>query len=120
MSIYSEFADCENATIKIISLGEAMLDPVTYQPVYSNPVTIYNNVGIFYELGASEQVARQQIQKAATGQIILNPSLVATAIDENMQIFVTTADKTDKEYRMVTEKNPLNKNEAIIIDIVEA
>ncbi len=36
-----------------------------------------------------------------------------------MQVFVTTADMTDKEYRMVTEKNPLNRNEAIIIDIVE-
>ena len=118
--IYSEFIECENATIRIIALGEAMLDPVTYQPVYSNPITVFDNVGIFYELGASEQVARQQIQKGATGQIILNPTLITTPIDETMEIYVTTADAADKKYRMVTEKNPLNRNEAIIIDIVEA
>jgi len=120
MAIYNEFRDCENATIKIISLGAAMLDPVTYEPVYGSQVTVYNDVGIFYELGASEQVARQQIQKAATGQIILDPELVTTQIDETMKIFVTTADATDQEYRMVTEKNPLNRDEAIIIDVVEA
>lgn len=117
--MYNDFIDCENATIKIVALGEAMLDPITYQPVYSSPIEVFNNVGIFYELGASEQVARDQIQKAATGQIILNPSLVTTRITETMEIYVTTADETEKKYRMVTEKNPLNRDEAIIIDIVE-
>lgn len=116
--IYNDFVDLENATIVIKSLGEATLNE-NLQPIYS-PTEVFNNVGIFYELGASEQVARQQIQKAATGQIILNPELITTAINETMQIFVTTDSITDKEYRMVTEKNPLNRDEAIIIDIVEA
>ena len=119
MSMYDEFREDENATIKIQSIGTATLDPVTYEPVYSTPVVAYNNPGIFYELGASEKVARQSIQKSATGQIILDPLKVTTAINETMDIYVTTADETDKKYRMVTEANPLNKNEAVIIDIIE-
>lgn len=117
--IYSDFIDCENATIVIKALGTAVKDPITKVITYPK-IEIFNNVGIFYELSASEQVARSQIQKGATGQIILNPELVTTAINEAMEVFVTTADKTSKEYRMVTEKNPLNRDEAIIIDIVEA
>lgn len=117
--IYEEFRDCENATIVIKSIGDATLDPVTYQPVYGSPVEVFNNTGIFYELSASEQVARNQIQKAASGQIILDPLKVTTAIDETMEILVTTADATNKKYRMVTDKNPLNRDEAIIIDVVE-
>jgi hypothetical protein len=119
MSIYDEFRGCENATIVIKTIGNAALDPVTFEPVYGSPVTIYNDSGIFYELGASEQVARNQIQKSATGQIILDPLKVTTSINETMEIYVTTNDMIDKKYRMVTEKNPLNKDEAIIIDIIE-
>jgi len=119
MSIYDEFRNDENATIVIKSLGGATLDPITYEPVYSSPVTAYSGAGIFYELAASEKVARQQIQKSASGQIILDPLKVTTAINETMDIYVTTADATSKKYRMVTETNPLNKDEAVIIDIVE-
>ena len=118
MSIYDEFREDENATIVIKSIGEATLD-ANFEPVYGSPVTVFNGTGIFYELGASEKVERQQIQKSATGQIILDPIKVTTAINETMQIFVTTAKYTSKEYRMVTETNPLNRDEAVIIDIVE-
>ena len=116
--IYDDFRDDENATIVIKKAGTPVQDPVTYEMTYPL-ITVYDNPGIFYELGASEQVARQQIQKAATGQVILEPVKVTTAIDETMDVYVTTADMTDKKYRMVTEKNPLNKSEAIIIDVVE-
>ena len=119
MSMYDEFREDENATIVIKSIGGATLDPITYEPVYSSPVTAYSGSGIFYELGASEKLERQQIQKSATGQVILDPLKVTTAINETMDIYVTTADATDKKYRMVTETNPLNKDEAVIIDIVE-
>ena len=119
MSIYDDFRSDENATIKIVSLGTASINPVTYETEYGSEVTIYNDAGIFYELGASEQVLRQQIQKAATGQVILDPLKITTAINETMEIYITTADATLKEYRMVTEKNPLNRNEAIIIDVSE-
>ena len=118
MSCYDYFKDDENATVLIKSLGVATLD-ANYQPVYGSPVTIYNSAGIFYELGASEQVSRQQIQKSATAQVILDPELVTTKITEVMQCFITTVDETAKEYRIVTEVNPLNKDEAVIIDLVE-
>ncbi len=119
MSIYDDFREDENATIVIKSLGAAVQDPNTYVISYPNQITAYDNPGIFYELGASEKVARSQIQKSATGQIILDPLKVTNAINETMDIYVTTADETDKKYRMVTEANPLNKNEAVIIDIIE-
>jgi len=119
MGIYSDFIECENATILIQSIGEAVQDPITYVITYPAAVTAYSGTGIFYELGASEQVARQQIQKAATGQVILNPEKLTSPINETMKLYVTTADATSKEYRIVTETNPLNRNEAIIIDIVE-
>ncbi len=119
MSIYDEFRDDENATIVIKSLGTATIDPVTRQPVYSSPITAYSGTGIFYELSASEKIARSQIQKSATGQVILDPLKVTTAISETMDMYVTTADETDKKYRMVTDVNPLNRNEAVIIDIIE-
>lgn len=119
MSIYNEFREDENATIRIEALGEAVQDPSTYVITYPSKIVAYNDSGIFYELSASEKVARSQIQKSATGQIILDPVKVTTSIDETMKIFVTTADATDKEYRMVTETNPLNRNEAVIIEIIE-
>ena len=119
MSCYDYFKDDENATIVIKTLGTAVKDPVTYQITYPTPVTAYTGAGIFYELGASEQVARQQIQKAATAQVILDPELVTNTITEVMKLYLTTADATDKPYRMVTIVNPLNKDEALIIDLVE-
>jgi hypothetical protein len=118
--IYNDFRDCENATIVIESIGEATLDPVTYQPVYGSPVVVFDGRGIFYEISASEQVARQQIQKGATGQIILDPLLVTIKIEETQKVYITTKDIANKEYRMVTVKNPLDRDEAIIIDLVEA
>ena len=119
MSIYDEFRDDENATIKIQSVGTAVQDPVTYEISYPTAIVAYNDTGIFYELGASEKLARNQIQKSATGQIILDPLKVTTTINETMDIYVTTADETNKKYRMVTETNPLNKDEAVIIEIIE-
>ena len=119
MSCYDYFKDDENATIVIKSIGGAVQDPVTYVITYPAPVIAYSGAGIFFELGASEQIARQQIQKAATGQVILDPELVTNPITEVMKVFVTTADATDKPYRMVTVVNPLNKDEALIIDLVE-
>ena len=118
MSIYDDFREDENATIVIKSLGVATLD-ANNEPVYSSQVTIYSGSGIFYELSASEKLAKAQIQKTATGQVILDPLKVTTAITEVMDIYVTTTDETSKKYRMVTEKNPLNRNEAVIIDIIE-
>jgi hypothetical protein len=116
--MYDEFREDENATIVIKKLGTPVQDLDTLEMTYPK-ITAYSGAGIFYELSASEKLARQQIQKAASGQVILDPLKVTTVIDETMQIFVTTADATSKEYRMVTEANPLNKNEAVIIDIVE-
>jgi hypothetical protein len=116
--MYDEFREDENATIVIKSKGVPVQDPNTLEMTYP-PVTVYTGAGIFYELSASEKIARQQIQKSATGQVILDPLRVTTAIDETMEIFVTTTDATNKEYRMVTETNPLNRNEAVIIDIIE-
>jgi hypothetical protein len=116
--MYDEFREDENATIVIKSLGTPVQNATTLEMEYPL-ATVYNNPGIFYELSASEKVARQQIQKSASGQIILDPLKVTTAIDETMKIFVTTADATDKEYRMVTETNPLNRNDAVIIEIIE-
>ena len=118
MSIYDDFREDENATIVIKALGVATID-ANNEPVYSSPTTIYSGAGIFYELSASEKIAKAQIQKTATGQVILDPLKVTTAITELMEIYVTTADESLKQYRMVTEKNPLNRNEAVIIDIIE-
>jgi len=118
MSMYDEFREDENATIIIKANGTATTD-TWGNIVPAQNVIIFNNKGIFYELSATEKVARSQIQKTATGQIILDPLRVTTPINETMSIYVTTADKTDKRYRMVTDVNPLNKNEAIIIDIAE-
>jgi hypothetical protein len=116
--MYDEFREDENATIVIKGKGTPVQDPDTLEMTYPE-VEVYNDRGIFYELSASEKIARQQIQKSASGQIILDPLKVTTAIDETMDVFVTTDDATDKKYRMVTETNPLNRNEAVIIDIVE-
>lgn len=118
MSMYDEFREDENATVVITQEGGTTIDPVTLEPVYVD-AEIFNDNGIFYELSASEKVSRSQIQKTATGQIILDPLLVTTTITEDMKIFVTTDDFTSKEYRAVTAVNPLNKNEAVIIDIIE-
>ena len=118
MSIYDDFRADENATIVIKSLGTAVQNATTGEMEYPL-TTVYSGAGIFYELSGSEKVIRQQIQKTASGQIILDPLKVTTAINETMEIFVTTADATSKEYRMVTETNPLNRGEAVIIDIIE-
>lgn len=115
--MYSEFEDLENATIVIKTLGEATLNE-DYQPVYTS-TEIYNGVGIYYELSASEKVARTQIQKAATGQIILNPNLVTTKITEDMEVYITSELLTESQFRIVTVKNPLGTNEAILIDVIE-
>lgn len=119
MSMYDEFRDCENATIVISKNGVPVQDPDTLEMTYPQ-ITAYSGTGIFYELSASEKIKRQQIQKAASGQIILDPLKITTAINETMKVFVTTTDVTSKEYRMVTETNPLNRNEAVIIEIVES
>jgi hypothetical protein len=116
--MYDSFRDLENATIVIKSLGTPVQNETTGDMEYPS-TTVYSGAGIFYELTASEKVIRQQIQKTATGQIILDPLKVTTAINETMEIYVTTADATDKEYRMVTETNPLNRNEAVIIEVIE-
>jgi hypothetical protein len=116
--MYDEFREDENATIVIKKLGTPVQNPETYEMEYPE-ITAYTGAGIFYELSASEKNSRQQIQKAASGQVILDPLKVTTTIDETMTLYLTTADATDKPYRMVTETNPLNKNEAVIIDIVE-
>ena len=115
--IYSDFIECENATIIITTTGEPVQNPITLEIEYPE-VETFNNTGIFYELGASEQVARQQIQKGATNQVILNPSKVLTKITEDMTIYVSTDDGINKKFRIVTSKNPLGRNEAIIIDLV--
>lgn len=116
--IYNDFRGCENATIKITSSSTTTLD-ANGQPVFDE-VEIYNNSGIYYELSASEQVARDQIQKSATGQVILDPIKVTTQITELMRLYITTTDRINQEFRIVTEKNPLNRDEAIIVDVVEA
>ena len=118
MSCYDYFKDDENADIVIKSLGAAVQDPITYVITYPE-IVAYTGAGIFFELGSSEQVARQQIQKAATGQVILDPELLTNPITEVMKLYLTTADATDKPYRMVTVVNPLNKDEALIIYLVE-
>ncbi len=115
--MYSEFREDENATIVIKYQSGTTLDnnnrPI---PTYTEA---YNGAGIFYELSASEKIARDQIQKKATGQVILDPLKLTTQLDETMDLFLTTADATNKKYRIVTETNPLNRNEAVIIDIIE-
>ena len=119
MSMYDDFRDMENATIVVKALATSPTqNPDTLEMEYLE-TTIFNGLGIFYELSASEKIARQQIQKTATGQIILDPLKVTTAIKETMSVYVTTADVINKKYRMVTSVNPLNKNDAIIIDVVE-
>ncbi len=115
--LYDEFRDCENATIVIKSQAASGQDS-NFQPIYVE-TEVFNGSGIFYELNASEKIARSQIQKSATGQVILDPSKVTTVIDETMSIYVTTAKITDEKYRMVTENDPLNLGDAIIIDIIE-
>lgn len=115
--MYSDFEDCENATIIIKTKDSVTLDE-NYQPVYGS-TEIFNNNGIYYELSASEKLARSQIQKSATGQVILNPELVTTTITEDMIITITSELLTDAEFRLVTIKNPLGTNDAIIIDVRE-
>lgn len=119
MGLYNDFRDCENATVVIKSLGVATQNPDTLEMEYASPVTAYNNVGIYYELSANEKLARQQIQKSATGQVILDPCNLTTALSETMDLYITTTELSNSKFRMVTIKNPLNKDEAIIIDIVE-
>lgn len=118
MSVYDEFIDCENADIIIKSKGVAVEDPDTYEITYPETI-VFDNRGIYYELTASEQIARQQIQKAATGQVILNPKLITTRITDKMDIYITSELLTSSKYRIVTVKNPLGLDDAIYIDVIE-
>lgn len=137
--MYDEFRDCENATIRITKVGSVALDD-NYQPVESE-IEIYNDSGIFYELSATEKASRDQIQKSATGQVILGGSKNITitypttlpvilpftldttetveTISDTMTLYVTNTEVTDKKYRIVTANNPLQMDEAVIIDIIE-
>ena len=119
MSLYDDFREDENATILIQSPGVMSEDPDTLQPVYGDPVDVYNNPGIYYELSAGEKVKRSQLQKSATGQIILDTARVVTNITEGMTIYVTTDILTSKEFEIVSAKNPLNKDDLTVVEIKE-
>lgn len=116
MSIYDDFREDENATV-IITNGITWTEVPGGNPVQTE-VIVFNNPGIFYELSASEAFKRQQIQKISTHGLILDPVLVTTKIDEKMKCFVTTSDTESEEYRIVTAKNPLNKDEVVILDLI--
>ena len=116
--IYNDFRDCENATILIKTSTTGSIDEWG-NIIPSDDIIVFSGKGIYYEVSASEKIARSQIQESATHTLILDPTKVTNQILSSMDLKITTEEFTDKEHRIVTVKNPLNKNEAIILTVKE-
>ncbi len=118
MSIYDDFRDWENCTVVVNSKGTGVLND-NMQMIYPT-VEQFSGTALFYEMTASEKIARSQIQKEATHQLILDPLKVTNTLDETMSAIITTATDISLTCRIVTAKYPLNKDEAIILELKES